>query len=1199
MSVKTLRLPIPSYYLVRDFRRLAFASVLLLLPWMLAFGQDYTRGLGVYPGDPKEDFSPFIKIDAFTYRNLALHRAAYQSSAYDFNLTAQLVTDGIKETQLPGWIVVTTSDGGIVPRNERQWIIDRNPMTRKNLAGSSAWLQLEMAGGVAAPEIDSLSINGSLLVDSLPAKPWEIALLGSDDGKRWEQLGQVHGDKLPGDTLTGWWRTYYPQNLRAFNYAVKLGSSFRYQYYRLKLSSPNAKSWSIGEFGLSREVKRAPIGGPYDFRSAWMSAGSNEEWVYVDLGAKCSFDKVALSWIRKASQGSIQISDDAQSWKTVAPLPSGSHKVDEINLGKGIEGRYVRVLMTKTSFDRYILSELEVFGTGGPITAAHSQPPMSDGGKMALSGGMWKLQRESLVQGGGELLSKPGYDDNEWIVATVPGTVLVSYLNAGALPDPNFSDNQLLISDSYFYSDFWYRDKFAVPGSFKGKKVFLNFDGINWKADVYMNGHRLGLIEGAFTRKHFDVTDLLIPGKKNVLAVLIHKNETPGFVKEQTKLSHDANGGEIGSDNPTFHASVGWDWIPTIRGRNTGIWKDVYLSATGPVTIEDPFVLATLPLPDTTSADLSFDVTLVNHNASGVKGRLQGKFGTLPFEQDVTLGGSESKTIRLSPSTNPTLRLKNPKLWWPNGYGEQYLYDVGLEFKTDDGKLSDSKEFKSGVRQMSYSESDGKLRIWVNGRRFIGRGGNWGFSESMLRYREREYDVAVRYHKEMNFTMIRNWVGQIGDDEFYDACDRYGIMVWQDFWLANPLDGPDPNNTVMFMQNVNDFVRRIRNHPSIGLYVGRNEGNPPEAIDTAIRALLPAVHPGLHYISNSAFGVVSGGGPYRAMPVKYYFEERATERLHSEIGMPNMVSYESLRLMIPDSAIWPINRLWGVHDFNLESAQYGSSFIQQIADDFGPVENLKDWLSFAQWINYQGYRAMFEAQSKNRMGLLLWMSHSAWPSMVWQTYDYFFEPTAAYFGCKKANEPLHIQWNPVSDSIEVVNYSEQHGSGLTATMDIFNLDGKLRAERTADVDCPEDATVKAMKMEYPDSLSSIYFVRLKLKRGNDLLSENTYWKGTKGDDLSVIRNLPLAKLERSSKIMRQGSTWRITTELVNTTNHVVPMVKVRIIGEKSGKPILPAIFSDNFVTLMPGEKRTIAVELQESDTRGEKPAVVVEGYHIE
>jgi hypothetical protein len=469
----------------------------------------------------------------------------------------------------------------------------------------------------------------------------------------------------------------------------------------------------------------------------------------------------------------------------------------------------------------------------------------------------------------------------------------------------------------------------------------------------------------------------------------------------------------------------------------------------------------------------------------------------------------------------------------------------------------------------------------------------------MLRYRAREYDIAVRYHKEMNFTMIRNWVGQTGDDEFFEACDRHGIMVWQDFWLANPVDGPDPNDNLMFMKNVEDFVKRIRNHPSLALYCGRNEGNPPAALDSAIRNVLPQLHPDIQYISNSAFGVVSGGGPYRAMPVKFYFEKRATEKLHSEMGMPNMVSFESLKAMIPDSALWPIGRMWGIHDFNLESAQHGYSFIQQMTASFGPVDNLQEWLTLAQWINYQGYRAMFEAQSKNRMGLLLWMSHPAWPSMVWQTYDYYFEPTAAYFGCKKACEPLHIQWNPLTDSIEVVNYSTPEGSRLTAIMEVLDRDGKLKSKKETAIDCPEDHTVGCFKVASPDGVPGISFLRLILKKGTSTLSENFYWRGLEDDSLKTIRKIPKVKLGMQTHGVSQDDRVWVTTTVINNSQHPALMVKLKVVGEKSRERLLPVIFSDNYISIMPGEKRIITIELQKADLRGENPRVVVEGFNIE
>ena len=191
----------------------------------------------------------------------------------------------------------------------------------------------------------------------------------------------------------------------------------------------------------------------------------------------------------------------------------------------------------------------------------------------------------------------------------------------------------------------------------------------------------------------------------------------------------------------------------------------------------------------------------------------------------------------------------------------------------------------------------------------------------------------------------------------------------------------------------------------------------------------PKSIPTLHYISNSASGVVSGGGPYAAQTAKFYFTNRATPKLHSELGMPNIVTFDSLRQMMPESALWPQGLEWGLHDFNLTSAQRLSGFRAMIDKSYGGADNAADWVRLAQFINYDGYRAIFEAQSKNRMGILLWMSHPCWPSFVWQTYDYYFDPTAGYFGSKKGSEPLHIQWNAATDNIEVVNYSAGACSG--------------------------------------------------------------------------------------------------------------------------------------------------------------------------
>ncbi|MDR1257672.1 MAG: discoidin domain-containing protein [Tannerellaceae bacterium] len=1181
----------------------------------------YTRGIGAYPGDPAEDFAPELVPAGGNYRNLAKLRSAYHSSSYDYNLTAQLATDGIISAGLPATINVSTQDGEL-KKNEREWFFDGKSDSRYRMSGDDVFLQLAM-NNMDLP-VDKIVLRGSVTFD--PAKPrgYEVAAYGSTDGVQWQPLGEEKGPGRIGaePQRRGGFGGFRmppvdpdaprpsfafsfspPEPSTIINQVFTLDQAVNYSYYKISLRMPSAKEWALSDWDFYNAGELLTITPSQYFNSAWESAGAGEEWVYVDLGATASFDKVNLHWLNKATDGAIQVSDDARAWNDVAPLPGGSEKTDAITLSGTAKGRYVRVLMRESENNTpYILSELEVWGKGG-LAPRPVKAPAPDGNRLTLSGGSWTLQRSSEVAASGEEISQSGFSAEGWIPATVPGTVLTSYMRIGALPDPNYGDNQLQISESFFNSDFWYRNEFTLPAGFGGQSFFLNFDGINWKANVYVNGQKAGRIEGAFMRGRFDITSLLAgAGKTNVLAVEIIKNAHPGAIKEQTAISTDQNGGILGADNPTFHATVGWDWIPTIRGRNIGIWNDVFITGTGSVAIEDPFIRAELPLPDTTSARLFVEVTLRNQTAAPVSGTLKGLYGETAFEQDVTLEASETKVVSLDPSTTPSLLLRSPRLWWPKGYGEPYLYDVKLSFDID-GKASDEVAFRSGVRQMTFNEDNQTLSLFVNGRRFIGFGGNWGFGESNLNYRGREYDIAVAYHADMNFTMIRNWVGQIGDEEFYEACDRHGVMVWQDFWLANPVDGPNPYDNDLFIANAEDFVKRIRNHPSIGIYVGRNEGNPPQILDDAIRSIVPANHPGIHYISNSAMGVVSGGGPYRALPPRDYFLLYGNDKFHSERGMPNVMNYESLRQTLPPEVLWPQNSQYGLHDYTLASAQSAASFNAMIEKAFGPPRDAGQFAQWAQWINYNGYRAIFEGRSEYRRGMLLWMSHPAWPSMVWQTYDYYFDPTGAYFGCKKASEPIHIQWNPVydykkQDFIEVVNYHAWDRTGLTAKAQLINQDGSVQWEKEVVISAPEDSTVKAFNLEYPETLSDTYFIKLTLTENGEVISDNFYVRGKEDGNYQSLHQMPKVTLSTTSTVVRSGEEWLLTTTLKNDTPTPALMVRLQVTGDKTSARILPVFFSDNYIALMPGEEKTITMRLQNRDTRGETPGVEVTGFNI-
>ncbi|MDE6543614.1 MAG: beta-glycosidase, partial [Muribaculaceae bacterium] len=896
--------------------------------------------------------------------------------------------------------------------------------------------------------------------------------------------------------------------------------------------------------------------------------------------------QVILDWVEKPKSGSIEFSDDNATWTSVAPLPESAALSDTVSASG--KARYVRVMMTEPGESgRYVLSELQVMGRGGVSAVAHEIAGDAEhNGKKeySLNGGAWRLARASEVSGSGEQISSPGFDDSSWIVATVPATVLSSYMNIGAVPDPNFSDNLFCISESYFNSNFWYRTEFDYHAA-DGERVFLNFDGINWKADVYLNGKRIDRIEGAFVRSKVDVTDMLKQGT-NVLAVEIEKVAHPGAVKEKNIDTTDFNGGMLGLDNPTFHATIGWDWISTVRGRDIGIWNDVYLTTATDVTILDPVVTTTLTFGADTLASMTPCVIVANHAMKEVNGTLRGWIGNIEFSREVTLGIGEETEICFTPDEFAGLKDQKMNLWWPVGYGKPHLYAAGYEFIVD-GKVADAIDYKAGIREMTYADPMTRLMLYVNGKRFIPLGGNWGFSEHNLNYRGREYDIAVKYHKDMNFNMIRNWVGQTGDEEFYEACDRHGVMVMQDFWLANPVDGPNPGDEAMFLNNAEDYVKRIRRHPSIAFYCGRNEGDPTPTLNAALKDIVAEWNPGILYIPNSADYGLTGHGPYGAEPDSVYFKIQ-TGKFHSERGLPNVMTPEGLERTFGKNIPWPQDNLWGQHDYTQKGAQRGASFNRILDGKLGMPDNGAEFGKLAQWENYDAYRAMFESAQTERMGLVIWMSHSCWPSLTWDTYDYYFEPTAAFFGSKKACEPLHVQWNPVTRYVQVVNVASGTHDNLTVEAEVLDVNGKVVDSRSAAVVSKSDTTEELFTIAPPADMVAPLFLRLTLKEGDATVSENTYGWGTPTDGLKALLHLPDAAVEIAA--IETGPTSREVT-LKNTGSTVVPLVRLNLKGT-DGEQILPVDYSDNYFHLMPGESRTVEVAWNEADARGSD--VVVE-----
>ena len=519
---------------------------------------DYTRGIGEYPGKT-DDFAGPEVVAGGEYRNLALHRAAYHSSSYDYNLTGHLATDGIVLDRMPYHIDVLTHKG-TVEKRDKERIFDDNTTNISVEGGNGAYLLVQINGDAA--DADMLALNGTAMCDLDAPKGWTVKVLASADGLSWDVLDSFGGADLPGEArvarnsgggsqnvavasglkntqMTAEMKEYIRmmESRRNFNFEVEIPRGKAYSHFLFDLDAPAVQTWNVSEVNFFKEDAEVSILPSHNFTSAWMSQTADAEWIYVDLGAQAEFDKVRLHWICPPAGGSIETSDYAKNWKKIAVLPAGE---DEIAV-KG-KGRYVRLSLDGASDGKHIiLSEMEVYGTGGVTLRAQAQTP-AEGGKMILTRGGWKIQRAPQAEADGKELSTVGFDDQSWLPATVPGTVATSYYNAGAIADIRYDDDQLQISESWFNSDFWYRNEFVIPADFAGRTMMLNFDGINWKADVYVNGEQAGRIEGAFTRGKFDITDLVKAGQTNALAVRIYKNDNPGVIKEQTRYSADVNG---------------------------------------------------------------------------------------------------------------------------------------------------------------------------------------------------------------------------------------------------------------------------------------------------------------------------------------------------------------------------------------------------------------------------------------------------------------------------------------------------------------------------------------------------------------------------------------------------------------------------------------------------------------------------------
>ena len=653
---------------------------------------------------------------------------------------------------------------------------------------------------------------------------------------------------------------------------------------------------------------------------------------------------------------------------------------------------------------------------------------------------VWKVKAQDAVTETGAQISAPTYTSANWVNGVVPGTVFSSYVLAGLEADPNFADNVWNVDKSKYDKNFWYRTEFNVPADYVGKKIWLNFDGINKWADIYVNGIKLlanstdqKSLKGFMQRGKFDITSLVNNTGKNAIAILVYLPERP--------IHNWAT--------PTYISADGWDWMPQVPGLEIGLTDDVFLSASGNVSIVDPWV-RTKEVSSATSAKLSIASDLKNNSNATINGVLKGTImpGNIVFTENVNLNAGETKNI--TAFTDSTFN--NIKLWWPNGYGDPNLYTCKFEFLINN-VVSDSLSKTFGIRKYSYDLNNNVFHLLVNGTKIYIKGGNWGMSEYLLRCRGEDYFTRVRFHKEMNFNMIRNWLGSTTDEEFYDACDKYGIMVWDDFWFNNiytvARDLPE------YKANVDEKVKKLRNHPSVAVWCGANEGEvgpPAEMNNYNIQSI--ALYDGndrLYRKSSTGQGT-SNSGPWNNMNPKAYFTDPGSTHdwsFRSEIGTATFPNVESFKKFMPANKLWPRNDMWNKHFFSDDWATGGGSlpsgYMSTITKNYGVSNGIDDFCKKAQFLNLQTMKSIFEGWQdrlfNNASGVLIWMSQSAYPSMIWQTYDYYYDLTGSYFGAKSACEPVHIQWNPATNSVKIINTTTQSLNQAKAEAHIYNSDG--------------------------------------------------------------------------------------------------------------------------------------------------------------
>lgn len=827
----------------------------------------------------------------------------------------------------------------------------------------------------------------------------------------------------------------------------------------------------------------------------------------------------------------------------------------------------------------------------------------------------------------GKTLSLTSYNLDSWLPATVPGTVLTTLLDNKLIPDPFYGMNNEKIKDIYFtgndFYTYWFVKDFKEKAN-GDEQVWLQLRGVNYKCNVFFNGHQLNAEphEGMLLRQQYNITSLLSKNGNNRLAVLVYPPTMPG----------NPNGGQGGDGtiarNHTTQYTAGWDWIQPIRDRNTGIWDKVTIEKTKRINLQHPHVITIVPgkrFPGSKvqePAIIKLNAEIENPTSSVIEGTLQYSIEKNTVSKKVSLAPHSTQQIQL-----PDLLLKNPKLWWPNGYGEQNLYQLQLKFTSKQNVLLDEESVTVGVRQINteWNSHTNSMQTLVNGQKIFIKGGNWIISDAMLRFNDDRYDAEVRFHRDMNLNLIRIWGGAIIErPEFYAACDKYGLLVFQDFWFSgdcngrwlDPMKKDDqwtrrkyPDNHSLSLQTAADQIKMIRNHPSLAFWCGGNEITPPDDILLPLRdSILPQLDGTRYFFDYSNSDSMSlntiggnGDGPYNIQDIKTFWQHR-TFPYNSEIGSVGVGDFVSLQRFMPQE-----NLIAPIYKTSLDSVWDYHKYIsyQNYVEAYGKATDAKDFAMKAQLVNYDQYRALMEGFSAHMWdwytGSIIWKTQNPWTALRGQMYDYYLDVNACLYGLRKGSEPLHIMMNPADSLVMLVNNSFTTRRNLMIEVKAVDmLTGKdslysLLFNEVGPTMPKKIFSINKFLSQLKNSAGCFVLLRL-LNEDKTLITENFYWLPGNDGNYTALQQMKKARLNITATEKQKG---KIEVTLTNDPNNPVAFFnRIALINNQTKQRVLPAFFSDNYISILPGESKTILVDYNSKDAGAEK-TVEVYGWNVE